>query len=236
LLHNSGIGRELDSLNSNWNKTDLKNTLIELIPAYKIGEKVKFSELNLLLLQFIVEEISGEPLNQLIKKKLFDPIGMKNTSFGYKESNSDLLFESNNSRYIGYKSELDILNHIMNGVTGFGNLYSSVNDLSIFAQLMLQRGYYSGMQYISAETVDNFTGSQLPESYAGLGWQTTISEINIFDKLPLNAFGINSSSGSSLWIDPHNKIFIIFLAESEKVMVESIIPRLQKEVYEVLIK
>ena len=160
---------------------------------------------------------------------------MKNTSFAINGIDEDITFVNGLLSYISYKSQNDILNKIMGGVTGFNNLYSDVNDLAIFAQMMLQRGYYSGRQYISVETIREFTSSQLPDSYAGLGWQTTISETNIFDKLPNDCYGFNSASGSSLWIDPDNKIFIIFLADSGNEITEKLIPGIQQEVYEKII-
>jgi CubicO group peptidase (beta-lactamase class C family) len=122
----------------------------------------------------------------------------------------------------------------MVGITGFSNLYTDTNDLSIFAQMMLQRGYYSGRQYISAKIIDGFTSSQLPDSYTGLGWQNKISEVNISSELPNNAFGFNSPSGSFIWIDPENKIFIVFLTDALNENNTSLIPEIQKAVYKII--
>jgi CubicO group peptidase (beta-lactamase class C family) len=103
----------------------------------------------------------------------------------------------------------------MNGVSGFDGLYSTADDLSIFAQMILQNGYYDGEQYMSAVTIKLFTTPQLPESYSGLGWSTYISEVNICNDFSDSSFGYISDNGSSIWIDPDNKIFIILLADSK---------------------
>jgi len=234
LLHNSGIGKELDSLNSNWSREELKNALINLNPKSKIGDRVVFSKLNLLLLQFIVESISGKLLDQFIKSKLFDPIGMDNTTFNYNITNDEFSFSNSPSSYINYQSSTDVINRIMNGVTGFGDFNSNAADLAIFSQMMLQNGYYAGKQYISAEIVKVFTSAQLPHSYSALGWQTAISETGIFKGLPLNSYGHNSPSGSSLWIDPDNKIFIVLLIDSGDRKIIPFIPEIQKKIYKTI--
>ena len=129
-------------------------------------------------------------------------------------------------QYGSYLSQTDLLNRIMNGANGFDGLYSTSNDLSIFAKMILQNGYYDGEQYISATAIKLFTAPQLPESYSGLGWSTYISESNICNEFSESSFGYISDNGSSIWIDPDKKIFIILLADSkfEKV------PQLQCEV------
>jgi hypothetical protein len=60
-----------------------------------------------------------------------------------------------------------------------------------------------------------FTASQLPESYSGLGWSTYISEVNICNDFSDSSFGYISNNGSSIWIDPNKKIFIILLTDSK---------------------
>jgi CubicO group peptidase (beta-lactamase class C family) len=80
--------------------------------------------------------------------------------------------------------------------------------------MILQNGYYDGEQYISAATIKLFTTPQLPESYSGLGWDTNISEVNICNDFSDTSFGYIADNGSSIWIDPDKKIFIILLADS----------------------
>jgi CubicO group peptidase (beta-lactamase class C family) len=81
--------------------------------------------------------------------------------------------------------------------------------------MILQNGYYDGEQYISAATIKLFTDPQLPESYLGLGWSTYISEVNICKDLSDSSFGYNSNNGSSIWIDPDKRLFIILLTDSK---------------------
>ncbi len=232
LLHNSGLPESLDSLNANWTKNDLLTTIINSSLAYTTGDKTLYSELNLILLQLIIEKAAGKSLDSFIEKKLYQPAGMKNTFYSIGGMNAELMFVDGLLTYMSYQSHKEILNYIMDGVTGYNNLYSHTNDMAKFAQMMLQGGYYSGRQYIAIETINEFTSSQLPDSYSALGWDTTTSEANVYDKLPINSYGINSPSGSSIWIDPDNKIFIIFLSDFSEELSEKLIPEIQQEVYE----
>ncbi|MCH7963481.1 MAG: serine hydrolase [Bacteroidetes bacterium] len=217
LLHNSGIGQEIDSMDIDWNKDDLMNALSNIKLKYKTGEQLLYSELNSLILQLIIERIAGKPLNEFLNERLFEPLGMDNTFFLItKELNSNNNIMNNNRfQYGSYLSQSKLLKKIMNGVTGFDGLYSSSDELSIFVQMILQNGYYDGEQYISAATIKLFTAPQLPESYSGLGWSTYISEVNICNDFSDSSFGYISDNGSSIWIDPNKKIFIILLTDSK---------------------
>ncbi len=175
------------------------------------------SGLNSIILQLIVEQIAGKPLDEFLNERLFKPLGMENTFFlSTKKLNADNSIMNNNPfQYGSYLSQTDLLNRIMNGANGFDGLYSTSDDLSIFAQMILQNGYYDGEQYISAATIKLFTAPQLPESYSGLGWSTNISEVNICNDFSDSSFGYISDNGSSIWIDPDKKLFIILLSDSK---------------------
>jgi len=228
LLHNSGIGQEIDSMDINWDKDDLLIALSNIKLKYKTGERLLHSELNSIILQLIVERVAGRPLNEFLNERLFKPLGMDNTFFLSTEKlNPDNSIMNNNPfQYGSYLSQTELLKTIMNGITGFDGLYSTTDDLSIFVQMILQNGYYDGEQYISAATIKLFTAPQLPESYSGLGWSTYISEVNICNDFSDVSFGYISDNGSSIWIDPDKKIFIILLTDSK---FENI-PQLQCEV------
>jgi beta-glucosidase-like glycosyl hydrolase/CubicO group peptidase (beta-lactamase class C family) len=216
LLHNSGIGLELDSMDIKWTKENLLIALTNIKLKYKTGEQILHSKLNSLILQFIVEHITGKPLNDFLNERLFKPLGMDNTFFLAAEKlnlNNDIM-NNNRFKYGSYLSQSELLKKIMNGITGYDGLYSSSDDLSKFAQMILQNGYYDGKQYLSAATIKLFTSPQLPESYSGFGWSTNISEVNICKDFSHVSFGYISDNGSSIWIDPDKKLFIILLTGS----------------------
>ena len=122
----------------NWNKDDLLIALSNIRLKYKTGEQILHSEINSLILQLIVERIAGRPLDEFLNERLFKPLGMDNTFFlSTKKLNVDNNIMNNNQfQYGSYLSQTELLNKIMNGVSGFDGLYSSSDDLSIFAQMI----------------------------------------------------------------------------------------------------
>ena len=232
LLHNSGIGQNISSLNSNWSKEKLIDAIYHIELKYKTNETEVYSILNNLILQLIVENISGNTLGDFLQNHLFNPVGMSHTYLNEKQEGNvnDSLLVRDNFRYGSFLSSGNVIKKIMGGAAGFDGMISTVADLSIFAQLMIQKGYYNGEQFISASIINEFVKPNLPESYAGLGWQSYISAINISYDLSKTSYGYNSNNGSSLWIDPDNKMFIIFLTDSDIKNTKSLIVEIQSEV------
>jgi len=232
LLHNSGIGQNINSLNTNWSKEKLIDAINNIELKYKTNETEVYSILNNLILQLIVENISGETLGDFLQNRLLNPVGMSYTYLNESQegNGNDSLLIKDNFRYGSFLSSGNVIKKIMGGAAGFDGMISTVADLSIFAQLMIQKGYYNGEQFISASIINEFVKPNLPESYAGLGWQSYVSAINISYDLSKTSYGYNSNNGSSLWIDPDNKMFIIFLTDSDIKNTKSIIVEIQSEV------
>ena len=232
LLHNSGIGKSLDSLNTNWSKEMLADVINNITPEYIKDESVHYSELNTLILQMVINNIIKMPISEYLKQRIFVPLGMYNTNISNYSVRirEDELIPNDKFKYGTHLTFSEVVENIMGGEIVLNSLISTAEDLSIFAQMMIQQGYYDGEQYISALTVEEFISPQLPDSYSGLGWQTYLSTIHISNDISINSFGYNSNNGSALWIDRDNKMFIIFLTNSEAENTNTLIPDLQSEI------
>ena len=236
LANNSGIGNSLDSLSINWSRKELETALMNLSLAYSVGYKTEPSDLNTILLQLIVEKISGKSLDEFVNESLFKPLGIGHTSFEESASEHYEYFIGANRTKPGSPfSQSEIIKKIMSNVAGFDGLYSTTEDLAIFAQMMIQNGYYDGKQYFSASTLNQFTASKLSENYPELGWHTYLSESNISRNLSNTSFGYNSDNGSSVWIDPAKKMFIILLTNSDIDKTKILIPKLHEEIIKITI-
>ncbi len=232
LLHNSGFGREIDSLNINWSREDLLAAITRMPLKYKTGSREEHSRINDVLLQAIVEKISGAGLEEYLNNKLFRPLGMKHTFFKHTETKNERELFNKKFNYGAFLSQEEVLIYILKGVTGFTGLNSNASDLSIFSQMFLQKGYYAGFQYLSSNIVKNYTTPQLPDSYTSLGWETYISEPHISNKFSNSAYGLNSDKGSSIWIDPEKNLFIILLTDSNEETMKNYLPIIQDEIIE----
>jgi beta-N-acetylhexosaminidase len=238
LLHNSGIGREIKSMNVGWSKDDLVNALMNLQPEFDVNQRYNHSDLNSLLLQLVIEKITETSLADFLNNRLFQPLGMINTFFKPNlstDKKKDNFTSLNQFQYGKYISQKELINSIMNGVTLYDGLWSTNEDISVFSQMLIQDGYYGGKQIITAATVKYFTSPQLPDSYEGLTWQTYISQANVCDGFSNKSFGYNTNDGSSLWIDPVNKLFIVLLTDTGLNYTDKLVPKVQCEIINIIL-
>ena len=101
---------------------------------------------------------------------------------------------------------------LLNGVAGHAGLFSIAKDVSNLLQMLLDGGCYKNIQLIKPETVKLFTTRYSDESTRTLGWDTKSEERssagNLFD---ITSFGHTGFTGTSVWIDPTRKLFVVFL-------------------------
>jgi CubicO group peptidase (beta-lactamase class C family) len=113
----------------------------------------------------------------------------------------------------------------MGGISGHAGLFSTAGDLVRFAQMMLGGGVRgegrgargdergaTGARFVKQETIAEFTRRQDPAlSHRALGWETPNGENSAGSRLSPRAYGHTGFTGTSLWIDPEQDVFVILL-------------------------
>jgi CubicO group peptidase (beta-lactamase class C family) len=104
----------------------------------------------------------------------------------------------------------------MDGVAGNAGLFSTASDLARYARMMLNLGELDGVRIFQPETVKLMTTPQAPSAVKvlhGLGWDIDSPYSgprgNLF---PISSYGHTGWTGTSIWIDPSSKTFVIFLS------------------------
>jgi hypothetical protein len=97
----------------------------------------------------------------------------------------------------------------LGGVAGHAGLFSTAADLSLFAQMMLNRGTYNGIRIVSDSAVTKFTTRAAGKR--ALGWDTTDGEGSAGVHMGGRAYGHTGFTGTSLWIDPDRDLFVVLL-------------------------
>ncbi len=171
-----------------------------------------YSDLGADLLGFIVETVAGEPLDQFLDRRLFQPLGMTDTyyrpadSLRYRIAPTEL----NPPRGYPLRGEVHDENaYALGGVAGHAGLFSTAADLSIFAQMMLNKGDYAGKHIFTDSTVDLFT--RRTTGHRALGWDTADGDFGSGQYLTEKSYGHTGFTGTSLWIDPDREMFVILL-------------------------
>ena len=184
----------------------------------------------------IIEQVSGQTLDLFLRERLFEPLGLRDTGFNPLEwPFGTLLLETDDDQRSNTldplvariaPTELDTTlrkTHLrgyvhdenayaLGGVAGHAGLFSSARDLAVFAQLMLDRGFYGGRRFIDPATVELFTRRHHASSSRALGWDTPAGMASAAGAyLSEHAFGHTGFTGTSIWIDPQTDIFVILL-------------------------
>jgi CubicO group peptidase (beta-lactamase class C family) len=106
--------------------------------------------------------------------------------------------------------------HSLGGVAGHAGLFSTAKDLAIFSQMMLNGGRYGWKRIFMEETIIQFTtrSNEVEGNSYGIGWDTPSGKSSGGVYLSKDSFGHTGYTGTSLWIDKENQIFVILLTNA----------------------
>lgn len=193
--------------------------IYQLKPRYDPGSKFVYSDVGFVLLDDLIERQSGLNVHQFSQKFLFRPLGMKES--GYLPADTlkarAATTEQREGRWM--RGEVhDPRSYAIGGVAGHAGLFSTANDLAIYAQMMLNGGVYNGTRILSKATVNLMTSDQRIDegpkvTFRGLGWDKLSGySTNRGENMSRDAFGHGGFTGTVLWIDPQHDLFFIFLS------------------------
>ena len=144
LTHYSGLRPALDS-KPKWSGYDTTLRLIEEEkPVLPSGTNFIYSDINFIILGELISRISGEPLDDYCTEHIFKPLGMKDT--GFKPSPvlrariAPTQYQHGTTGKMLWGEVHDPLAYRMGGVAGHAGLFSTADDLAIFAQMVLDGG------------------------------------------------------------------------------------------------
>jgi CubicO group peptidase (beta-lactamase class C family) len=229
LTHYSGLPADFD-LSKKWH--GYPAALGELWRERTVAEPGKefmYSDLNFITLAEIVRSVSGQSLDIFARENIFRPLGMSETTFvppvQWRTRIAPTEPRSNTLQYL--KGELaqdqdeilrgevhDPTAWRMGGVTGHAGLFSTAHDLAIYAQTLLNGGSWQGFRLFSPITVRAMTSPQTPPDampLRGFGWDIESGYSSPKGDLFFGGYGHTGFTGTSLWIDPVDNLFIILL-------------------------
>ena len=215
-----------------------RDAIAALEPDYEPGEdgqRTVYSDIGFMTLGFLIEEITGQPLDYYLNESVFRPLGMTETWFEPPRSlygrtaptEVDTVY-----RHRHVHGEVHDENaHALEGVAGHAGLFSSARDLSKFAAWILAaaragrglaaadrpppgpytRSFAARLDSPSPETVARFTARAAPASSRALGWDTPSGRSSAGDYFGEGAFGHTGFTGTSFWVDPELDLFVVLL-------------------------
>ena len=215
LTHFSGLRADID-LNPEWEGRDTAFRMaFAETPAYPPGSRFLYSDTNFIALGALVEKASGTTLDAYCAQKIFTPLGMTHTRFlppaSWRNKIAPTEYDEHDKMLRGIVH--DPRARRMGGVAGHAGVFSTADDLSRFAQALL-----NGSSVLSKEMIEKMTTPQQPPTATalrGFGWDIDSPfSSNRGELLPVGSFGHTGFTGTSMWIDPTTRTFIILLANA----------------------
>ncbi|HEU4631492.1 MAG TPA: serine hydrolase [Gemmatimonadaceae bacterium] len=212
LLHRSGLPAGRDLWRIAHTPAEARRAVIATSLTARPGARYEYSDLGADLLGFVVEAVAGEPLDRFLERRVFEPLGMRDTGFRPADSLRYRVAPTEVAPPRGYplRGEVHDENaYALGGVAGHAGLFSTAADLSVFAQMMLNGGVYDGVRIVREETVRLFTRRE--KGSRALGWDTAEGGVGAGRYLTDRAYGHTGYTGTSIWIDPEREMFVILL-------------------------
>lgn len=216
-------------------RTKTLEMLLKTPLQYEPGTKQIYSDIDYMLLGFIIEKITGEQLDSYTENHIYKPLGLKHTLFnplrkGFKEkefaatelngNTRDGVISFPNIRTYTLQGEVhdEKSFYSMDGVSGHAGLFSTTRDLAVLMQVMLNNGGYGKVKLFDKETIDQFVKPYEMNPTYGLGWRLNgdSSMEWMFSKYAGNeVFGHTGWTGTVTVIDRENNLAIALLTNKK---------------------
>jgi CubicO group peptidase (beta-lactamase class C family) len=179
------------------------------------GNRFRYADINFILLGELVARAAKTPLDKFCVEYIFAPTGMAETSFLPQADITTIAPTAgyHNTFKAGVVQDLNAQR--LGGVAGHAGVFSTANDLNRYATMILNRGSYNGVQVFSEHVMTQMTSPYFYNNgkiIRGLGWDInspfSSPRGNNFSDM---SFGHTGYSGSSIWIDPDQDLFVILL-------------------------
>jgi len=194
------------------------------------GTRFRYSDVNFILLGFLVERVSGQPLDQFVQREIFQPLGMTRTGFRrFEPTLPDALPQTDSAGDLGLVAPTEVLstNRVLRGVVhdpttrrlggvaGHAGVFTTAEDLARFCRMFLPGTTPAATAPLKASTLALMTAVQSPPGLPrrGLGWDIDSPYTGIRGSVfPIGGFGHTGWTGPSIWIDPFSGTFLVFMS------------------------
>ncbi|NLJ44711.1 MAG: beta-lactamase family protein [Bacteroidales bacterium] len=190
--------------------------------VHQPGERFTYG-LNVDVIGYLIEILSGKPLDQYFRERIFEPLGMNDTWFYLPEDKKGRLVKVNteNAEHKVASMPQDALNYpLSNGkyFAGGAGLSSTTKDYAIFLQMLLNKGEYNGRRLLARRTVELITSNQIGDLYVGkdkfgLGFEITTKEGQAQLGVTEGSFAWGGYFATTYWADPKERLVCLLFMQ-----------------------
>ena len=213
LAHNSG----LPAYEKLFQRAQTREQLLQAVFTTELtaapGTRAEYSDLGFIILGVALERLADESLAIFCQREVFGPLGMAHTTFTPASTLKNSIPPTADDRTFRHRmiqGEVQDENAtILGGVAGHAGLFSTAEDLAIFAHATLNGGY----PILRSTTIERFSRRESlpPGTSRALGWDTPSSPSQSGKYFSPRSFGHLGYTGTSLWIDPDRQLSIVLL-------------------------
>ena len=220
LTHYSGLPPDL-SLTDPWEgKQQAYTRAFAVKPIHPPGVQFVYSDINFIVLGALVEKISGLTLDQYARRFIIAPLGLTHTSYLPPASWIPKIAPTQYDLGGMLRGVVhDPTSRRMGGVAGHAGLFSTADDMAVYAQNLLDRLAGRPSHFpLSRIVLQKMTAPQQPATgtaLRGFGWDIDSPySSNRGTLFPVGSFGHTGFTGTSLWIDPASDSYVVLLTNS----------------------
>jgi CubicO group peptidase (beta-lactamase class C family) len=178
------------------------------------GARMVYSDIGAYMFGRVVEEVSGQSLDQYLHDHVFKPAKMDETMFRPPVALYPRIAPTEYDSTQRYRLVRGMVHderaYYLGGVSAHAGLFSSAHDLARFAQMCLNGGVIGGVRVLPAAQLKTFATQQVADR--ALGWQKPTGGNSAGRFLSPEAFGHTGFTGTSIWMDPTRDVFVLLLS------------------------
>ena len=179
------------------------------------GTKFIYTDVGFMVLAELVRRVSGKDIHAYSQGQTFQPLGRGETGYLPDETLRERAAPTERRGEQWMRGEVhDPRAFLLGGVAGHAGLFSTAEELAVFAQMLLDRGRRGEVRVLSERAVAEMTvGYPVPDALRGLGWDVRSGySSNRGAGFSPSAFGHGGFTGTALWIDPQLELIVVFLS------------------------
>lgn len=210
----------------------------------------KYSDLGFYISAKVVENVSGQTLDEYVSDNFYQPLGLSTAGFNpldrfeaYRIPPTEEDSYYRMQKVQGYVHDMGAA--MLGGVSGHAGLFANAKDVAVIMQMLINGGNYAGRQYISEATVKEFTTRYKDSSRRGIGFDMKEMDSkrsqNVSELASSSTFGHLGFTGICTWADPENNLVYVFLSNrtyptmnNSKLYKMDFRPRIQTAIYEAM--